>query len=252
MPPILEIRNLSKTFANGSDGIPALRCVDFSVNPQEIVSILGPSGCGKTTLLECITGLCLPNEGSVYIKGEQATGRTGMSGYMTQSDVMLPWYSVLDNVSLPLVLNSTPQARAREEALNVLRHFGLEVFSSAHPASLSGGMRQRAALARTYLTKQELLVLDEPFGRLDALTRSEMQTWFLRIWEQEKKTVLMVTHDIDEALLLSDRVLVFTPRPGAIVEEIMVTLPRPRPLITTTLPAFGSLKEKALKALHIN
>jgi len=251
MPPILEVRNLSKTYAHEQGDIKALDRVTLGVNERELVSIVGPSGCGKTTCLECIAGLLLPDAGDIYLQGRLVTGQSGHTGYMTQSDVMLPWRTVLDNMIIPLEIADTEQIVAREQGKQLFSEFGLEGFESRAPHELSGGMRQRAALARTYLTNRAILLLDEPFGRLDALTRSQMQAWFLKTWENERKTVLLVTHDVDEALLLSDRVYVFTARPGRVAEEIAVLIPRPRNLTVTTTPDFGALKQRTFHALNL-
>lgn len=248
--PALEVQDASKSFPR-ADGttLQAFSRISFSVRRGELVSLIGPSGCGKTTLLECIAGLILPDEGIIHVEGERTA--PGRVGYMTQTDVLLPWRTVLDNVIIPLELKSLPLVQARNEGRALLKTFGLKGFETSSPDKLSGGMRQRAALARTYLAKHNILLLDEPFGRLDALTRGEMQAWFLDVWERERKTVLFVTHDVDEAILLSDRVFVLSPRPGTVAEEITISLPRPRMLTDTTLPAFGLLREKILKALNV-
>jgi ABC-type nitrate/sulfonate/bicarbonate transport system ATPase subunit len=200
-------------------------------------------------LLNLVAGLDRPVGGEILVHGRPVDGTLGLTGYMPQRDLLLPWRSVLDNVILGPELAGVPRAEARREALGLLPRFGLEGFEKAYPRTLSGGMRQRAALLRTILTHQETLLLDEPFGALDALTRSEMQEWLLSIWHEFGKTVLFVTHDVEEAVFLSDRVYVMSRRPGSIKLEVNVELPRPRVRGMSAEPHFIRAKQLLLESL---
>jgi ABC-type nitrate/sulfonate/bicarbonate transport system ATPase subunit len=213
-----------------TDGTPqqALNSVSFSVPPGAFVTLIGPSGCGKSTLFHVIAGLTEPESGNIQMDGLPAPSRLGRSGYMPQRDLLLPWRSVLHNAILPLEVRGLPRREAEDRARALLDRFGLAGYADEYPAALSGGMRQRAALLRTLLTDQELLLLDEPFGALDAITRWEMQDWLLEVWQEFGRTVLFITHDVEEALYLADRVIVFSGRPGSVVKEVEVDLPRPR------------------------
>lgn len=236
--PKLKINNLSKIFPESN--LQVIDNISLTVNRGEFVSIIGPSGCGKSTVLDCIAGLT-SFDGDISIAGGAA--------YMFQDDVMFPWRSVLDNIVLPLEVAGMQKEKAHAEARQLLEVFGLEKFTSFYPHQLSGGMRERASLLRTYLSKKELMLLDEPFSKLDALTRQKMQQWFLQVLEKQKKTVLFVTHDIDEAIFLSDRILVCSQRPGKILSEIPVQLNKPRTLTVTTQKNFISIKKKVLQIL---
>jgi ABC-type nitrate/sulfonate/bicarbonate transport system ATPase subunit len=226
--PRIELRHVSKTFVGNGRAIPALRDVSLKVMPGEFVTIIGASGSGKSTLFNLCAGLLEPDEGSIIIDGAEPRSRLGRLGYMPQRDLLLPWRSVLDNVVIPQDIKGVPRKESREQALEVLRRFGLEGFERDYPASLSGGMRQRAALLRTWLTGCDTLLLDEPFGALDALTRRELQDWLLRVWQEFGRTVVFITHDVDEAVYLADRVIVLSSRPGMVKRELAVDLPRPR------------------------
>ncbi|ABO51705.1 ABC transporter related protein [Desulforamulus reducens MI-1] len=247
----LFVKAVSKSFhQNNQPVVMALDRVSLAVAAGEFVSILGPSGCGKSTLLDMVAGLSNPDEGDILLGKQSIVGKRGYVSYMPQSDLLFPWRTVLDNVIIPLQLQRIGIAEARKEALDLLPVFGLEKFAHSYPDMLSGGMRQRAALLRTYLCKRDLLLLDEPFGKLDALTKIQMQQWLLDIWEQFKPSVLFVTHDIDEAILLSDRIYLLSPRPGRLQAEIMVQLPRPRNPRITTNSAFARIKEKVYRYLE--
>src|ERR687893_3261409 len=217
--------------------VQALRSVSLRVEPGEIVALAGPSGCGKSTLLELVCGLLAPDAGTV---------RAAPAALMPQRDALLPWLSALDNAGLALRVAGVPRARARALAHEHFAAFGLEGFEAARPAALSGGMRQRVAFLRTLLAGRPVLCLDEPFGALDALTRLQMQRWLGDALAREPRTVLLVTHDVEEAVLLADRVVLLSPRPGRVVEALEVALPRPRERDDR---AVVELRERALRVL---
>lgn len=246
----VELRQITKTFTRGRQAIAALGPLDLCVADREFVSLVGPSGCGKSTLLNIIAGLEQPSSGEVLLDGVPVPQRLGRVAYMHQRDLLLPWRRVIDNVTLPLELRGIPRRQARQRALPWLERCGLLEFADAYPAQLSGGMRQRAAFLRTLMTERPLLLLDEPFGALDALTRAGLQEWLLALWEELDRTVILVTHDVEEAILLSDRVIVLSHRPGRIVDELLVTLPRPRNYEVVTDPRFVKLKAQVLSALR--
>jgi ABC-type nitrate/sulfonate/bicarbonate transport system ATPase subunit len=247
----LEARGLSKVYEGAQGAVEALSDVSITAGAGEFVAIVGPSGCGKSTLLEILAGLQAPNSGTVLIDGLDTTGRVGAVGYMPQKDLLLPWRSVLDNTILGLQVAGMPRKQARHEAGRWFARFGLEGFEQHYPATLSGGMRQRASLLRTFLAGRDILVLDEPFGALDALTRARMQEWLLGIQDDFHKTIVLVTHDVDEALFLSDRVYVMTARPGSIRGMLHVELDRPRRYEQiVTSPEFITMKRSLLEALN--
>ena len=232
--------------------VAALDSVDLTVRPREVVSVLGPSGCGKSTLLELIAGLQDPNAGEVRVAGSAAAAdRLRSCAYMPQRDLLLPWRSALSNAGLALEAQGLRAREARRRAAPLFERFGLGDFERSLPGELSGGMRQRVAFLRTLLAGRPVLLLDEPFASLDSLTRGSMQEWLAEALMAEPRTVVAVTHDVDEAIFLADRVAVMSPRPGRVVAEIDVDLPRPRPRReTVTDPAFAALKERALEALE--
>ncbi|MBN1524833.1 MAG: ABC transporter ATP-binding protein [Spirochaetales bacterium] len=244
----LVVEHIEKSF----DGLPILTPISFSVREREFVSILGPSGCGKSTLLHLCAGLSRPDSGAVRIDGNDAVCMPGTVSYMQQKDLLLPWCTVVQNAGIPLMLKGMSRPDALGKAASFLPEFGLEGFSGYFPSQLSGGMRQRAALLRTYLYRSDIMLLDEPLGALDAITREQMQKWLAAMIEKLGTTVLMVTHDIDEALLLSDRILIFSPLPASIVAELSVQLPHPRIQEQTLLPDFISLKRRVLEHLSMN
>ncbi len=223
--------------------------VSLSVATGEFVSVIGPSGCGKSTMLNLIAGIERPSGGEILVDGTSAIGRTGLVAHMPQRDLLLPWRTTLANAILGPELRGEPRAAARERALAQFDRFGLHGFADAYPHMLSGGMRQRAAVLRTILLDRDILLLDEPFGALDALTRGEMQEWLLGLWTELAKTILFVTHDIEEAIFLSDRVYVMTRRPGTMKLEVQIDLPRPRkPEMTASAP-FVEAKRALLQSL---
>ncbi len=250
-PPKLELRRVSKTFQANGMVVQALEEISFRVSAGEFVTLIGPSGSGKSTLFNLIVGLLEPDRGEIWLDGELCLQRTGRVGYMPQRDLLLPWRSVLDNATIPLELRGVPRHAARTRAQAMLPLFGLEAFAEVYPAALSGGMRQRSALLRTILTDRDVLLLDEPFGALDALTRQELQDWLLRLWGRLQQTVLFITHDVEEALYLADRVIVLSPRPGRVVKTLTVSLPRPRRRGMIASPEFGRQMAELLQALGV-
>jgi ABC-type nitrate/sulfonate/bicarbonate transport system ATPase subunit len=245
----LEVKNSSKYFQKNGDVFCALKSTNMAIAEGKFVSIIGPSGCGKSTLFNIIAGLLKPSSGQVLLDGENIVGQSGKVGYMLQKDLLLPWRTILDNVILGLEIRGVSKKKARKRALPMLQKYGLNGFENHFPSELSGGMKQRAALLRTLLYDQDVILLDEPFGALDAQTRLLMQSWLLKIWGDFKKTVLFVTHDIDEAIYLSDEIYIFSHRPGHIKEQVEVNLPRPRNETTLTDPLFLKLKQKLLESL---
>jgi ABC-type nitrate/sulfonate/bicarbonate transport system ATPase subunit len=248
----LRVESLAKTFpGQGPDAdLIALQGVDLEIGAGEFVSIVGPSGCGKSTLLGLLAGLSRPSAGRILLDGEPSELPLGRVGYMPQRDLLMPWRTVLDNVILGLELAGVPRRAARARAARELHRFGLAGFEGRWPSSLSEGMRQRAALLRTFLGGREVMLLDEPFGALDALTRQAMQEWLLEIWRTDRKTIVFVTHDVEEAIFLSDRVYVMSARPGRIEMCVDIEIPRPRALQVTLTPEFVKLKQRLLVPLH--
>ena len=240
----VTVSALHRSFADR----PVLGGIDFDVAGGEFVSVIGPSGSGKSTLFGLIAGLDVPDSGSVTVGGAPAA--PGRAALMPQKDLLFPWRSVIDNCALGLEVQGTPRADARARAATLFPAFGLAGFEDARPGELSGGMRQRAALARTVVQGRDVLLLDEPFGALDSLTRTDMQLWLQDVWMRDRWTVLMITHDVREAVLLSDRVLVLSPRPARVRHEVRVPLPRPRTLATLTDPDFVALERELVDVLH--
>jgi ABC-type nitrate/sulfonate/bicarbonate transport system ATPase subunit len=229
--------------------VTALEGVDLRVGLDEVVAVVGPSGCGKSTLLELVAGLQEPDEGAVSVAGApDPADRRAACAFMPQRDLLLPWRDALSNAALALECQGVPRAEARRRAEPLFERFGLAEFERASPAELSGGMRQRVAFLRTLLPGRHVLLLDEPFGALDSITRSSMQRWLADALAQDPRTVLLVTHDVEEAVFLADRVAVLSPRPGRVVAELPVELERPRDV---TSPEFGDLKRRALEALGL-
>ena len=249
MTPRIEVRALGKTFPTKQGTIEVLDGIDLAVERRQFVTLLGPSGCGKSTLFDIVAGLEDPTSGEVLIDGD-ADRRAGRCGYMPQKDLLMPWKTVVDNVAVGKVAKGEARHQARSEASAVLSRFGLSDFADLYPRMLSGGMRQRAALARTYLAGNDLLLLDEPFGSLDSLTRLRMQSWLLDVWRETESAILFVTHDVDEAIRLGDRVYVLTERPASVAVVLDVDLPRPRPYEAVLSPQFAVLKAVALRHLE--
>ena len=247
--PALQIRSVRKVFGK----LEAIRNISFDVADGEFVSLLGPSGCGKSTLLMMIAGLTGPTEGEIKIDGSKVTGPQRTTGVVFQSPVLLPWRTILENVLFPVELLKLPAAKYRDRALELLRMAKIDAFAGALPRQLSGGMKQRAAICRALVHDPRLLLMDEPFSALDAITRDEMGVELLRIWQINRKTVLFVTHSIREAAFLSDRVLVMGQRPATIIDEVAIDLPRPRQIAMTEDEAFNRhvrYLRKAIEASH--
>ncbi|MBE0635884.1 ABC transporter ATP-binding protein [Candidatus Bipolaricaulota bacterium] len=223
----LRIEGVSKSYLQRSTLIAVLDSISFNLETATWTTILGPSGCGKTTLLKIIAGLEFPDTGRVFVEARELS-RLGETAYLPQDDTLLPWRTALGNAILASEIDGKPIADAKREALDLFDQFGLSGFESLYPSELSGGMRQRLALIRTFLTHRDILLLDEPLGALDPLTRATLQNWLLNVWSELKKTVLLVTHDAEEALLLSDRILVLTDRPAQLQLDQAVELDRPR------------------------
>jgi NitT/TauT family transport system ATP-binding protein len=239
-PPVLQINHLSAIFPNGNGGLKALEDVSFSVFDQEFLCVLGPSGSGKSTLLRLIAGLIEPTSGELRFAG----GKRPRIGYVFQQANLMPWRTVLQNITLPLELEDQPAPKAQAQAEEMIELVGLQGFEKEYPRNLSGGMAQRVALARALIFDPEFLLLDEPFGALDAMTRERMGEELLHIWQARRKTVIMVTHSISEAIYLSDRVLVLTERPGKLCLDLPVALPRPRSEEVRYTPQFGEIAHR--------
>ncbi len=228
----------------GQPSVHALNEVDLSIEPGKFVAIVGPSGCGKTTLLRMAAGLLTPTEGKILIHGERIEKPRPDVSMIFQDSVMLPWFNVIDNVTLPLRIRGENMEAARDQAQHLLSRVGLGDFAQSFPKELSGGMRQRAAIVRSLITKPRLLLMDEPFGALDALTREKMNLTLAQIAEESGATVLLITHSISEAVFLADRIIVMTARPARIADDIAVPLARPRTRETLKEPVFQNLLEQ--------
>lgn len=221
---VLKTEGITKSF----DGQKIIENITLELREGELISLLGVSGGGKTTLFNVIAGLSLPDEGRVLLDGRDITGKPGQVSYMLQKDLLLPYRTIEDNVALPLLIRGMKKREARQQVSGYFEPFGLGGTQKKYPAQLSGGMKQRAALLRTYLFSERVALLDEPFSALDMLTKSSIHDWYLKVMEQIRLSTLFVTHDIDEAVLLSDRVCLLTGRPGRITKEIRIEEPRPR------------------------
>ena len=251
--PILQLSNLSKTFESAHGTVVALQDIGIRIGRGEFVTVVGPSGCGKSTLFNVLAGLAEPDPGAeIRYHGEakRAPELLGQVAFMPQRDLLLPWRRVVDNAILPLQVEGISRADALKRAEPLFGEFGLAGFERHYPQQLSGGMRQRVALMRTFLFERDLTLLDEPFGALDALTRSLMQRWLLDVWQKHQRTILFITHDVEEAIFLGDRVLVMTARPGRIKLVLEVPLARPRPAAMLTSPEFIALKRQVLAAIE--
>jgi len=242
---ILEAINIQKSYP----GLPTLEDISLEVGRNQFVSLLGPSGCGKSTLFNIISGLEPPDRGKVIIDGQDYNGRTGRVSYMHQKDLLLPWKNIMDNVCLPLFIKGENRKDSYEKAKKYFTEFGLEGFEKKYPFQLSGGMRQRAALLRTYLFADDIMLLDEPFGSLDAITRRNMQAWLLGLFEKLDASVLFITHSIDEAIFLSDRIYLLSERPASVKKIFDIDIKRPRDNKIITSVEFNRSKEEILQLL---
>jgi NitT/TauT family transport system ATP-binding protein len=245
----VAIENLSVTFAR-KERVQALVDINLAIHEGEFVTIVGPSGCGKTTLLRVIAGLEKPTSGRVVMYGKTITKPGPDRAYVFQNDNLLPWRTALDNVALSLQVTGLDMKKARKISKQLIDLVGLTGFEACYPSELSGGMRQRVNIARGLAVDPRLLLMDEPFASLDALTRDHMQQELLNIWDRTKKTVLFITHDVDEAIYLSDRVYVFSSHPGRVAAEIRVDIPRPRPIEVKGTPAFAALVDETYGVLR--
>lgn len=249
-PVKLKLVSVAKTYRIGGQSSPVLTNIDLTVGEKQFVSVVGPSGSGKSTLFYMIGGLTPPTSGTIVLDGQDVAGRRGLISYMPQHDSMFPWRSIVDNVILSQEIAGLSKSLARQRAAEWLQRVGLGGYEEALPHQLSGGMRQRASFLRALLSPRELMCLDEPFGALDALTRLEMQQWLLRIWEETRRSVLFVTHSIEEALLLSDRVYVLAGKPATVADVIDVPFDRPRDETVTSEQSFLELKKRIYEMLR--
>ena len=240
----IEARNLRKTYESRDGNVVALQDVSLQVNDSEFVSILGPRGCGKSTLLRIIDGLTPADSGEVLMDGKRVERPTQERGFVFQSFNLFPWRTVRGNIEFGIEIKGMPKAERRRTSERLIGLVGLQGFESKYPHELSGGMQQRVGIARALAIDPAVLLMDEPFGALDAQTREDMQDELLRIWAAARKTVLFVTHGIEEAIYLSDRVVIMTPRPGRILAELNVPFARPRSELHRTLPEFAALRHE--------
>jgi NitT/TauT family transport system ATP-binding protein len=247
---ILEAIHLSKQFATRQGLLQAVEDVSFGVTPGEFLCVVGPSGCGKTTLLRLLSGLLLPDRGQVRLHGQPLPGPSREIGLVFQKANLMPWRTVFDNVLLPLQVQRMPPAEAEGRAVHALELVGLMEFARSYPRELSGGMTQRVAIARALAHEPQILLLDEPFGALDALTRERLNQELLDVWDASRKTVVMVTHDIREAVFLANRVLVLSQRPGRVTAIVPITLPRPRSPSLFYSEAFSALAYEVRQAIR--
>jgi ABC-type nitrate/sulfonate/bicarbonate transport system ATPase subunit len=247
---MIDIRGVHKEFAKGERRVVALQDIDLAVAEREFVAILGPSGCGKSTLLNMVAGFDQPTRGSVQVAGEEIRAPAPSRGVVFQEPALFPWLTVMDNIVFGPKTLGQPAADYRARAAQIIAQIGLGGFEASYPAELSGGMRQRVGIGRVLIMEPKVLLMDEPFGSLDAQTRTLMQELLLSLWERHQQTVLFVTHDIEEAILLADRVCVMTSRPGRIKKSIDVRMPRPRSIESTTTPEFNALRREVLDLIR--
>ncbi|MCI9666560.1 MAG: ABC transporter ATP-binding protein [Angelakisella sp.] len=238
----LRIDNVKKVFDGRGGEMVALNGVSMDILDNEFICVVGPSGCGKSTLLNIIAGLSEPTSGAVYCNGKEVQGTGTERGVVFQQYALFPWLTVRKNVMFALEMRGVKGKEAQEEAMTYLKMVDLEKFADHYPKELSGGMKQRVAIARAYAAKPEVLLMDEPFGALDAQTRTQLQTELIATWEKEKKTCFFITHDVDEAILLAQRVVIMSARPGRIKEIVPIDIPHPRNQETKMTPQFMELK----------
>jgi NitT/TauT family transport system ATP-binding protein len=243
---MIEIEGVWKEFAKGERRVLALQDITLNIAEREFVAILGPSGCGKSTLLNMVAGFDHPTRGVVRVAGQEIADPSPNRAVVFQEPALFPWLSVMENVVFGPKTQRQPAADYRARAVQIIEQIGLRGFEASYPAELSGGMRQRVGIARVLIMQPQVLLMDEPFGSLDAQTRMSMQELLLQLWERHHQTVLFITHDIEEALLLADRVCIMTARPGRIKKSIDVGIPRPRVIEVTTSPEFNALRREVL------
>ena len=248
--PKLEVQSLSKSFSQKGKTVVALQNIDLYLQPREFVCIVGASGCGKSTLLNIVAGLVQPSAGKVLVDGEAVPGPGADRGMVFQSYTLYPWLTVTDNIAFGLKLRRLPRTEIKQRVSYYLDVVGLTKFAKAYPKQLSGGMKQRVAIARAMANEPEVLLMDEPFGALDAQTKEQMQKFLLELWAQTHTTILMITHDLEEAVFLSQRIYVMSAQPGQIKQEVQVKLPEHRDLEMKLDPAFIQIKRAIIHALH--
>ena len=246
----LKIDNVVKEYEGRNGKTVALNGVNLDIKENEFICVVGPSGCGKSTLLNIIAGLHEPTSGAAYLDGKKIEGTGVERGVVFQQYALFPWRTVLKNVMFPLEMKKTPKEEAEKIALKYIKAVGLEGFENSYPKELSGGMKQRVAIARAYAADPEVLLLDEPFGALDAQTRVQLQTELLETWQNEKKTCFFITHDVDEAIILAQRVIIMSARPGRIKKIVEVDIPYPRTQATKTDPRFLELKTEVWNEVY--
>ena len=249
-PVVLEVEQLGRDFGTNGTTHTALRRVSFRVHRREFICVIGPSGCGKSTLIRILAGLETPTSGRVLLDGHEARGPGPDRGMVFQTYTLFPWLTVLHNVMFGLEMKKLPLNQAESEAREWINLVGLSRFMHAYPAQLSGGMKQRTAIARALAAQPRILLMDEPFGALDAQTRCQMQTHLLEIWRNVDVTILFITHDLDEAILLADRILVLKANPGEVQELIEVPVPRPRSSAQFTTPEFVATRQRLDELIH--
>ena len=247
----IAVRKLTKTYAARQGSVVALEDISFSIGEAEFVAVVGPSGCGKSTLLKILAGLLATTMGEAFLRGSLISGPRRDIVVVFQAPVLFPWQTVLDNVLLPVDVQGLGRQAHERAALDLLRLVHLDGFEHRYPWELSGGMQQRVAITRALIHDPAMLLMDEPFGTLDAMTREHMNLELQRIWLEKRKTVLFITHSIPEAVFLADRVLVMTPRPGCIMDDVRVNIPRPRPLEVMNTPGFGEYVRVIRKQFNI-
>lgn len=252
MEQAVEIKGLSMTYKMGGETLPVLNEVYLSAEKGSFISVIGPSGCGKSTLFRTIAGLEKEFSGTVSVNGRDIRSNLPHLAYMLQKDLLLPWRTVFKNIILPLELSGKLKEADIKNLEDLINEFGLAGFENAYPHELSGGMRQRAALLRTWLMDGDIILLDEPFGALDALTRINMQDWLIKVWENHRKTVLFITHDIEEAVYLSDRIFVMSKRPGMIIDNVSIEFERPRNRDVLYSESFLEYKKRLMALLKDN
>lgn len=248
---LLVVKNLCKSFPNTGSSLTVLNKINLSVSKNEFVTLIGPSGSGKSTLLDCISGLTSVDSGEIRLNNKLINNEPGSAAYMMQDDVLLPWRTLFENVALPLELIGLEKNLIKSKIENLAHIFGLSEFLNFYPSSLSGGMKQRTSLMRAYIQEKQMILLDEPFAKLDALLKIKLEEWFLQIWQKKKLSVLMVTHDIDEAIFLSDRIYVLSADSGSITKEISIPFKRPRTNDLITSTSFLAIKKELFKFLKL-